>query len=712
MFFPFVVSAQKEETWLEASMEAKLNLRANLAKAGVPISSPVMRSYEKAVPMSANIKGWDQLVLTASGTPDGTAQDWSAFVNARLIKEDGSVVWLDELEPAYQKTGYDQVYKNIGVFGNPLVIGGKKYAHGIFCHADALVIYNLDKKFVRFETEVGIVDKLTQGSVAFGILNKDPQQAAKELFNQYPHEIGVLAADAGGLESWMVTQGEEAETQMIASILPQLKDASHYKKELENLSGATAEERFRNAFRLYAQVRSVLDIQQELEWLNIEAVKLAFADMKKQKGYDIATYEPMFNELLLLCQKGFDGIYSGDEQAIANAGKALANRRAILLGNTLLDVDRVVASRYKLGAEARQVMSPSLGTQSNNWSNQSSAPRSGFNADIVELTNLRGDVQVRSVYAPANGSPVSDLKLHWDGDRVMFTQTTENKHWNVFEVKLDGTGLRPMVECPEPDIEFYDGTYLPDGRVIAVSNIGYQGVPCVSGSDAVGNMMLFNPEDKSLRRLTFDQDANWNPVITHNGNSFDPLELEMEVVFSKKLTSGYPGYSIQSLHFLSPDVLEYNLKIEAPILVTDTVDITCTNLTWDESQKAESAIMFEASDETYSVFGMLSASSIKVGTYDSEKATVELTNTTTGKSVTALITTVVIAGNPLKKEFTVEVELLGDDSNMYLLHLSKSETITGFENLEVQTQVQKLLNNGQLIIIRGDEMFNAQGVRF
>lgn len=201
-------------------------------------------------------------------------------------------------------------------------------------------------------------------------------------------------------------------------------------------------------------------------------------------------------------------------------------------------------------------------------------------------------------------------------------------------------------------------------------------------------------------------------VITHNGNSFDPLELEMEVVFSKKLTSGYPGYSIQSLHFLSPDVLEYNLKIEAPILVTDTVDITCTNLTWDESQKAESAIMFEASDETYSVFGMLSASSIKVGTYDSEKATVELTNTTTGKSVTALTTTVVIAGNPLKKEFTVEVELLGDDSNMYLLHLSKSETITGFENLEVQTQVQKLLNNGQLIIIRGGEMFNAQGVRF
>ena len=203
-----------------------------------------------------------------------------------------------------------------------------------------------------------------------------------------------------------------------------------------------------------------------------------------------------------------------------------------------------------------------------------------------------------------------------------------------------------------------------------------------------------------------------NTVITHNGTSFDPLELEMEVVFEKELTTGYPGYRIPSLHFLSPDILQYDLKIEAPILVTDTVDITCTNLTWDESQKAESAIMFEASDETYSVFGMLSASSIKVGTYDSETATVELTNTTTGKSVTALITTVVIAGNPLKKDFTVEVELLGDDSNMYLIHLSKSETTTGLDNIiNNENTVIKTIENGQLIIIRNGEMFNAQGVR-
>lgn len=65
-------------------------------------------------------------------------------------------------------------------------------------------------------------------------------------------------------------------------------------------------------------------------------------------------------------------------------------KKAILLGNPLLDADKIVASRYKLGMNARKAMAPDLGTQSNNWSNQESARRGGFNADIVELSNFPG----------------------------------------------------------------------------------------------------------------------------------------------------------------------------------------------------------------------------------------------------------------------------------------------------------------------------------
>ena len=80
-----------------------------------------------------------------------------------------------------------------------------------------------------------------------------------------------------------------------------------------------------------------------------------------------------------------------------------------------------------------------------------------------------------------------------------------DRRWQVFEVKLDGTGLKKLIETPEKDLEFFDATYLPSGKLIAVSNIGYNGVPCVNGNDEVGNMCLYDPKDGSLRRLTFDR---------------------------------------------------------------------------------------------------------------------------------------------------------------------------------------------------------------
>ena len=78
---------------------------------------------------------------------------------------------------------------------------------------------------------------------------------------------------------------------------------------------------------------------------------------------------------------------------------------------------------------------------------------------------------MRQVYKPDHSSSIADLKLHWDGDRVMFTQTMPDKRWNIHEVKLDGTGYHPMIEMKEPDLEFYDGTYLPDGRIIGIQTL-------------------------------------------------------------------------------------------------------------------------------------------------------------------------------------------------------------------------------------------------
>lgn len=331
-------------------------------------------------------------------------------------------------------------------------------------------------------------------------------------------EPEVMPSFSSFLESISTTAILAEEEQLIKSLLKQLKDNSYYEERLQIANKEQSlEAKKRQYSQLIGEVSKVLEIQHALSWLNFSSVELAYNDMNKSSTFDAGKYTPMLRELSVLVNKGFDEMYRGDVQALSDAKRALELKRSILLGNPLLDPDKIVASRFKLKDGARRAMAPQLGTQMNNWSNQESAPRGGFDAEIVELSNLRGEIKLRQVHKPGNGSSIADLRMHWDADRVMFSQLQADRRWNVFEVKLDGSGYQPLIDNEEPDLEFYDGTYLPDGRILAISNIGYQGVPCVSGSDAVGNLVLYDPENRNLRRLTFDQDANWNPVIMNNG---------------------------------------------------------------------------------------------------------------------------------------------------------------------------------------------------
>lgn len=268
-------------------------------------------------------------------------------------------------------------------------------------------------------------------------------------------------------------------------------------------------------YNVYAQSNSRLAT--DVAWLNAANVRTAFGDICKIKGYDAARYEAKVKELESLCNLGFTGFDTGNQEAQLRAEKAVVLKREILMSNPLLDGDKIILGRYKLKDNARRVNTGSMGTQTNNWSNQTSAPRGGFDAEIAELSNLRGEIKSRTIFKPTNGSSVADLLLHWDGERILFSATDDNKRWNVYEVKTDGTGFHKVINNEEPDLEFFDATYLPDGRFVAVSNIGYQGVPCVGGGDAVGNLVSYDPKTNALRRMTFDQDANWHPTVMNNG---------------------------------------------------------------------------------------------------------------------------------------------------------------------------------------------------
>ena len=110
----------------------------------------------------------------------------------RLIKADGSSVWLDELDPDYWVSGSNSIRKNTDLYGNPLLIGGKKYDHSVLCHANGVMVYNINKEYVRFEAEVGLADQSTVGSVFFRIMNVFPKEEARTLASRLSEGIRSL----------------------------------------------------------------------------------------------------------------------------------------------------------------------------------------------------------------------------------------------------------------------------------------------------------------------------------------------------------------------------------------------------------------------------------------------------------------------------------------------------------------------------------------
>lgn len=264
----------------------------------------------------------------------------------------------------------------------------------------------------------------------------------------------------------------------------------------------------------FAQKPSINDINDQFRWVNLSAIRASLDDMRKMPGFNAAPYEKMYTELSQSYNAAAQALQKGETTP---AERVILLKRQILLANPLLDIDKIVVARYHLGERARKAMCGDLGAPPANYSSIYSGKRTGQDCEIVELSNLRGEINERIIYKPQRKVNIADLQMHWNADKLLFTSLDENNKWQIYEVGTDGKDFTQKVRVNEPDLEFCDATYLPDGRIIASSNIGYNGVPCVNGQDVVGNLSLYNPKDGSFRRLNFDQDGNWNPTVIQSG---------------------------------------------------------------------------------------------------------------------------------------------------------------------------------------------------
>jgi len=236
-----------------------------------------------------------------------------------------------------------------------------------------------------------------------------------------------------------------------------------------------------------------------------ESVRLAIEDMIKTFGDQYPKGEVYLKKLADLEQRLKK---APDDAALQREFAAF--RREALLATPLLDFDRLLVVRRN------GLAAPGLNAYTN-----SEMRREGWDNELAVVSDLRSDnPRVEPFYRPNNGGgPMRDIVLHFDGTKVMFSTVMENnnRRWGVYEINLDGTGLKLLTPDNVADVDYYDSCYLADGDIIFASTAGMQGLPCENGGRQMVNLYRGNPNTKEVRQLTFEQDSDWHPTLMNDG---------------------------------------------------------------------------------------------------------------------------------------------------------------------------------------------------
>ena len=269
---------------------------------------------------------------------------------------------------------------------------------------------------------------------------------------------------------------------------------------------------------------------------NFRSVRLAVEDLSATYGARYPKGTAWLNRLREL-EQARTAVLGAWERKEPNAETRLvklaadlaALRSEALLANPLLDFDKlfVVKRSWKtpgldppkgnryVPSPLYTMYGPGLGLPVNHTSLASVNP-TGYDNEIAILSPIRPDGKLTTFYRPRGSEYVGEIELHWKADRLLFTGAPGNRY-RVFEIRSDGSGLRQVTPDDQPDVDNFDATYLPNGKVLFAGNASYQAVPCWNGLQTVACLYSINPDGTAMRQLTFDQDEDSYPTILNTG---------------------------------------------------------------------------------------------------------------------------------------------------------------------------------------------------
>ena len=153
-----------------------------------------------------------------------------------------------------------------------------------------------------------------------------------------------------------------------------------------------------------------------------------------------------------------------------------------------------------------------------NWQSNSTLPRDGHDNELC-LLDVRGPKAGKTevVYKPAKGTPILDVELHWNADKLLFSGVAASNAWHVMELDLATRNVRQVTRDNAADINHYDPCYVPDGRILFTCTALKYAVPCVWGSSPVANLFRCNADGSGMELLGNDQEHAWCPEVMPDG---------------------------------------------------------------------------------------------------------------------------------------------------------------------------------------------------
>jgi formylglycine-generating enzyme required for sulfatase activity len=279
-------------------------------------------------------------------------------------------------------------------------------------------------------------------------------------------------------------------------------------------------------------------VKRRLELINPTAVELALTEMHRQwpeSCPDPDTF-PWLKTISTERDSILKRLSAHDSSASAKGQELIKKVRNALTSLPLLPSCDMIAIERSANNLAMPV----------NWGNLRETSRKALTNRIIRIKNLKNSPQISSFWEPQSKEDYAGhLRLHWDGERLMFTSNDDQGLYRVYELSATDPSQKPilMPQIEESDVDNYSGCWLADDDYLFLSTATMIGVPCVRGSSKIANIYKHSNGKQAIRRLTFEQEHNWCPTMLEDGS----------VMYLRWEYSDIPHFVARILFTMNPD---------------------------------------------------------------------------------------------------------------------------------------------------------------